>query len=301
MAITRILVTGATGNVGAHVVRELRRRGAAVRAFVRDPAAAAERLGDDVELAVGDFGDAASVRRALAGVDRVFLACANHPRQVEYETGVIDAAAGAGVARIVKLSTLAARVGSPVAFWDWQGRIEAHLRASATPAVLLHANFYMSNVLAAAGAVRSDGVLPAPAGGARVGMVDPRDVAAVAAAALTEDGHEGRTHVITGPEAITYAQIADALAAATGRAVRFVDVPDAAAREAFVAAGVPDGVAATVVALFGKLREGAGELVTDTVRAVTGRAPRTIAEFAHDHAPLFGTGVPGVGAVGAGR
>jgi len=244
--------------------------------------------GHDVELAAGDFGDAASVRRALDGVDRVFLACANHPRQVEYETGVIDAAAAAGIARIVKLSTFAARLGSPVAFWDWQGRIEAHLRRSATPAVLLHANYYMANVLAAAGPVRSDAVLPAPAGTARIGMIDPRDVAAVAAAALTEDGHDGRTHVITGPEAITYAEVADALAAATGRAVRFVDVPDAAAREQMVAAGVPDAVAATVVVLFGQLRAGAGELVTDTVRAVTGRAPRTIGAFARDHAPLFG-------------
>jgi uncharacterized protein YbjT (DUF2867 family) len=114
--MTKILVTGATGNVGSRVVRELHARGVSVRAFVRDPGKATALLGNGVELASGDFSDAGSVSRALEGVDGVFLACANDPHQVEYETGVIDAAAAAGVRRIVKLSALGAEVGSSVAF-----------------------------------------------------------------------------------------------------------------------------------------------------------------------------------------
>ena len=163
--MTKVLVTGATGNVGSRVIRELLARGASVRAFVRDPDKATVMLGDGVELASGDFSDAASVSRALEGVDGVFLACANDPRQVEFETGVIDAAAAAGLRRIVKLSALGAEVGSSVAFWDWHGRIEEHLRASGVPFVMLRPTFNMTNLLGSAEGVRREGVLFAPAGG----------------------------------------------------------------------------------------------------------------------------------------
>src|SRR5262245_29630348 len=102
--MTKVLVTGATGIVGSRVIRELTARGETVRALVRDPDRATELLGGGIEYVPGDFADVASVHRAMEGVDRVFLACANHPRQVEYEANVIDTAAAAGVRRIVKLS-----------------------------------------------------------------------------------------------------------------------------------------------------------------------------------------------------
>lgn len=285
--MAKMLVTGATGNVGARVVHELQDHGLSVRAFVRDPGKARVMLGGDVEVAAGDFSDAASVSRALEGVDAVFLACANDPRQVEHETGVIDAAAGAGVGRIVKLSALGAGAGSPVAFWDWHGRIEEHLRASEVPFVVLRPAFSMANLLASAEGVRHQGVLFAPAEGARVAMVDPGDVAEAAAVALSTDGHEGQTHVLTGPEAITFERVAEKLSIVTGRGIRFVAAPDGAARQALVETGVPGFVAGQIVAVFGLLRQGAQERTTDAVRALTGREPRTFARFACDHAGLF--------------
>ena len=285
--MTKVLVTGATGNVGSRVVGELRERGVPVRAFVRDPDKATAMLGEGVELAPGDFSDEASVRRAVGDVDTVFLACANDPRQVEYETGVIDAATEAGVRRIVKLSTLGAEVGSPIAFWDWHGRIEERLRASGVPFVMLRPTFNMTNLLGSAEGVRHAGSLFAPAGGARVAMIDPTDVAAVAAVALTEDGHEGETYVLTGPKAVTFERVAEELSAATGHRVQFVAVPDEAARQALVGSGMPEFVAGQIVAIFGFLRRGAQERTTGVVRALTGREPRAFARFARDHAELF--------------
>jgi len=278
-----ILVTGATGNVGAHVVRELRERGAHVRALVRDPARAAERLGTGVELAVGDFSDPASLRRALDGVGAVLLSCGNQPRQAELEGAAIDAAAAAGVRRLVKLSTVGAEPGSPAAFWDHHGRAERHLAGAGVPAVVLRANFHMSNLLAAADRARRDGRLFAPAGSARIGMVDPRDVAAAAAVALTADGHEGRTYELTGPEAMTYARVAEELSTTLGRPVEYVDVPDAVALDAMVGNGIPPWFAEQLVRVFGQLRAGAADRVTDAVRALTGREPRTLAQFLRDH------------------
>lgn len=285
--VTKTLVTGATGNVGSRVARELRERGVSVRAFVRDTVKAAKVLGDGVELASGDFSDAASVRRALEGVEGVFLACANDPRQVEYETGVIDAAAEAGVRRIVKLSALGAEIGSPVAFWDWHGRIEEHLRASGVPAVVLQPTFNMTNLLGSAEQVRHAGSLFAPAGGAFVAMIDPRDVAAAAAVALTEDGHYEEAYVLTGPEVITFERVAEELSAATGRRVQFVAVPDEEARQSMVEQGVPEFAAAQIVAVFGFLRRGDQDRTTDDVRALTGRDPSSLARFACGHAGIF--------------
>ena len=168
-----MMVTGATGNVGSVVVRELAARGLPARAFVRDPAKAAALLGPATELAVGDFADPVSVRAALDGVDAVFLACGNVGDQVAYETTVIDAATRAGVRRLVKLSALGAEAGSPVVMWDWHARIERHLSASGVPVVVLRPRFYMTNLLALAATVGSAGALFLPAEGVKVPMIDP--------------------------------------------------------------------------------------------------------------------------------
>src|SRR5215211_6569067 len=135
-----ILVTGATGNAGSQVVR----------ALLRDRPRAQRMLADDVELAVGDLADTESVRSALEGVDQLVLSCADDPRRVGWETSAIDAAETAGARRIVRLSTIGAEAGAAAAFWDWHGRVDAHLRRSAVAGVVLQSGPYMSNVLAAA-------------------------------------------------------------------------------------------------------------------------------------------------------
>jgi uncharacterized protein YbjT (DUF2867 family) len=282
-----ILVTGATGIAGSEVVRALTARGAPVRAFVRDAGRARERLGDGVELATGDLADGESLRAALAGAGAVVLSCADDPRRVEWEKAAVDAAAEAGVQRIVRLSTVTASRGAPVAFWDWHAQVEEYLRESGVPAVILRSSFYMSNVLLAAGQVASEGRIAAPVGGARIAMVDPRDVGACAAAVLAGEGHDGTTYALTGPEAITYEQVAADLSVATGREIQFVDVPAEAAREGMLAAGMPPFVADQVVAIFEQLRQGAAEHTSDDVRTLTGRRPRSFADFARAHAALF--------------
>jgi uncharacterized protein YbjT (DUF2867 family) len=271
-----ILVIGATGNVGSAAVVALRRRGASVRAFVRDPTV---QLPNGVEVAVGDLDDAASIRAALDGVDRVLLSSGDGPRKVQQETAVIDSAAN--VELLVKASTIGARAGSPLAPFDWHGRSEEHLRRSGVPYVVLASGFYMPNLLAAAEPIRTQGILPAPAGDGRVAMIDPRDVGAVAAAVLCGSGHDGRTYRLTGPEPIGYAQIAAILG------VRYVDVPPAAARGQLAESGMPGWLVDHIDGVFALIRDGAMEDATDTVRVLTGRDPRSFAEFARDHAAAF--------------
>src|SRR5262249_62420941 len=172
------------------------------------------------------------------GADALLLSCADDPRRVGWETAAIDAAVAAGVRRIVKLSAMAAEPGSPVAFWDWHGQVERHLQASGAGWVILRASWYMTNLLAAAPQVAAEGRLYAPAGEARIAMIDPRDVGAAAAAVLSDSGHEaglgheGHTYLLTGPRAITYADAAAELSAATTSTVELVGVPAHAARQA---------------------------------------------------------------------
>jgi uncharacterized protein YbjT (DUF2867 family) len=285
--MTKVLVTGATGNVGSVVVRELAARGLPARAFVRNPAKAAALLGPATELAVGDFADPASVRAALDGVDAVFLACGNVGDQVAYETTVIDAAARAGVRRLVKLSALGAGTGSPVVMWDWHARIERHLHASGVPAVVLRPRFYMTNLLALAAMVGSAGALFLPAEGVKVPMIDPADVAATAAAVLATDGHEGRIYELSGPESVTFHDVAARLSEATGRPISFVPVPDAAALQGLAEMGFPAFLAQAFVSVFAALRQDSAPQVTDAVHALTGRQPRHLAAFLAGHAARF--------------
>ncbi|WP_431682796.1 SDR family oxidoreductase [Kitasatospora sp. KL5] len=288
--MTRVLVTGATGNIGSKVVAELRDSGVLVRAFARDPDRAVVVLGGDVEIAAGDFAEPDSIRRALPGVDGVFLMCGNDPRQVEYETNVIDAAAAEHVGRIVMLSTVGAKVGAPAVFADQHGRIEEHLRACGVPAVILQSSYLMSNILGSAGTIARTGKFFLPAGEAHVAMIDPRDVAAAAAAVLTAGGHDGQTCLITGPAAITHTEVAEHLSAALGRAIEYVDVPDDAALAGLAQGGVPAWLAEQIVAVFQSLRAGVNSRTTDTFRELTGREARGFADFARDIATPFLTG-----------
>ncbi|MBM2618291.1 NmrA family NAD(P)-binding protein [Actinoplanes sp. LDG1-06] len=254
-----ILVTGSTGNVGAHVVRSLNARGERVSV-----------LGRNVQA------------RSFDG-ERLFLACANVPEQVAFECAAIDAAVAAGVKQIVKLSGPDASVHSSLVFERWHGEIEQHLAASGIPHVLLRPRTFMTNLFAYAPAT----VLRAPAGDAAISFIDPRDVADCAVAALTGDGHEGRVYTLTGPAALTYAQIAAELSRVLDRTVAFVDVSDDQARGGLLAGGVPPFLADAIVDIFRSQRAGTMADTTDTVRRLTGHDARSFAEFARDHAAVF--------------
>jgi uncharacterized protein YbjT (DUF2867 family) len=281
------LVTGATGNVGSAVVRELLSRSVRVRAFVRDPARVAG-LGPDVEVAQGDFTDVDSLRRAMQGTDRLLLSSADSPDKVAHETAVIEAAEDAGIERIVRASTALAEPGSALPPLDWNGRLDRRLASSPVRSLSLHSAFYMTNLLAYADAIRA-GKLFAPVDGARVAMVDPRDVGRVAAVLLLADELPTQPlPTLTGPAAVTFAEAAAAIAAAVGRPVEFVDVPDEAALRQLESSGAPPWLVTHLSRLFPIMREGTMAETTDAVVSLTGREPRTIARFATDHAAAFG-------------
>jgi uncharacterized protein YbjT (DUF2867 family) len=285
-----ILITGATGTVGRHLITELLEQAIPVRALVRDSGRARSTFGGQVDLVAAEFADRKGIAAAMAGIEQVYVVTPNHPQQVEWETNVIDAAAAAGVRRIVKQSTVGAEIGSPLEFWDAHGRLESHLRSVGVPSVVLRANFFMTNLLMSARSVREAGAMFLPAAGAKVAMVDPRDIAHAAAAVLADHTIGDASFDLTGPDAVTFDDVAAALSEATGRIVGFVPVPDEAARAQLLETGMPEWFAANLVTLFGLMREGAAAPVADGVRALTGREPTTLSTFVDDNLAAFSAG-----------
>jgi uncharacterized protein YbjT (DUF2867 family) len=278
-----ILVIGATGTVGSEVVRQLVATGERPRALVRDPATARQRLGDQVEHVVGDLDRPETIAAALAGVDRVFLLTTQSSRQPEWERAVIGAAARAGVGQLVKLSVFRADEQSPLQVARQHGQAERVLAQSGLAATILRPVFFMQNLLA----MVHDGAIATAAGDGRVAMVDARDIAAVAVATLTGGGHAGKTYTLTGPEALTFYQVASILSRQTGRPLRHVRVPPDKVRVALQGRGVAAWYADDMAKLHSMLAVGYEEVVTDDIHRVTGRPPRTLAQFAGDHAGVL--------------
>lgn len=273
-----IAVMGATGRVGTRLVPLLLEAGEDVRVISRDVERACTRFGDDVETAHGDLDDPDSVAAALDGVDRAFLLVPAGPRQVIREGHVIRSAMRAGVRRVVKLSVLAADERSPVQLARWHRRAETELASSGLGYTILRPPFFMQNFFA----MVSDGAIHTAAEDGKVAMIDVRDVAAVAAAALTEAGHEGKTYTITGPQAVTFDQAARELSAATGRVIKHIRIPPEAVPPAMTEAGAPDWYASDMAALHRLFAAGLEAVTTDDVKTVTGRDARRLAEFARD-------------------
>jgi uncharacterized protein YbjT (DUF2867 family) len=282
-----ILVTGATGLVGGAVVRQLAAQGVPVRALVRSPEKAAALAGPTVESVVGDFARLETLGPALQGVTRALLISHHDVRQVELQGNFVEATRRAGPVHVVKLSGLATAPGSPSQSGRWHAETEAQIRDAGLPWTFLHPPYFMQNLLRAAPAIAAHGILTAAMTDGRIAMVDARDVAAVAAATLTGPGHAGQTYVITGPEALSHARVAEILSEAVGRRIAYRDIELDALRAQLVAAGTPPWLVQLRLEFTSLLREGFAAVVTDTVTRTTGRAPRTFAVFAAEHAARF--------------
>ncbi|MFE2505285.1 NmrA family NAD(P)-binding protein [Streptomyces rubiginosohelvolus] len=278
-----ILVTGATGAVGREVAGLLAAAGP-VRILARRP----ERLtvrGDGVEVVEGAYGDRPALDRALEGVSSLFLVT-NSPTDPDDER-VAGAAAAAGVRHLVKLSMMAVEEpGADDFITRWQRRNEETIRASGVPWTFVRPRTFMSNTLSWAPGIRSAGVVRALYGDAPVACVDPRDVAAVAVAALTGAGHEGRTYAVSGPEAITAREQTAQLSRVLGRPLRFEELGLDAAHKALLAK-YPRPAAEAFLESAERQRAGAKAAVVPTVEELTGCQARPYRTWAADHADAF--------------
>ncbi len=295
-----IAVTGATGSIGRKLVAELEARGLPYRLVVRNPAAAAGVVGPLAhgEIVHGDFDEPGSLPAAFAAAGQLFLTTAGAvpvegPQpMVRQQATAIEAARAAGIEHIVKVSVWRAAPGRPLAEGA-HGEIESRLRGSGVPATVLQPSGFMQNFVTGVAGFTPEGGLLDTYSGAGVSYIDAADIAACAAAVLDGGPGRGGTHVLTGPEALTAADIAAHIAAVVCRPVPAVELPPAQLTAALIERGVPARFADDIALLCADVATGALTGTTGAVAELTGRAPRTFAAFAADHAELLQRMLPG--------
>jgi ergot alkaloid biosynthesis protein len=279
----RVLVIGATGNTGRHIVSRLTELGFTVRTATRQ-----ERPPDSTPEHVRfDWADASSHEAALSGVDRMYLVA---PAMVEDPSVLmvpfIERALERGVRRVVLLSSSAVPEGTP-----GLGTVHRFIRERAPEWAVLQPSWFMQNFAEArhhhGTSLKRDGVLVTATGDGRVGFVDARDIAEVAVRALADERSHDTAHVITGPQALRYDDIAAVLSQVLGRPIRHVHVDPDEARRHMMGVGMPEQYARLLVQLDEAIARGTEAHVTQTVSRVTSREPRTFEAFARAHAEFW--------------
>lgn len=282
-----VLVTGANGTTGSALLRLLEGRGVAVRAMVRREGDVARLGPTSAAVVVADFEDDDSLRAALHEVDSVYLVTPSSPEAEAQQVRFAELAVAAGVERLVKLSQFAADEGSPVRFLRYHAAVERRIRELGIGHTFLRPNLFFQGFLAFRALIAKEGQFFAPIGDARVSAVDVRDITAVAAVALTEPGHLGRTYTITGPGAITHAEVARAIGEVIGRNVTFAEVPPEAFSAALRSVGVPPWQVDGLIEDYAHDARGEAAEISTAVRDLTGKEPRDVVRFARDHAGVF--------------
>jgi uncharacterized protein YbjT (DUF2867 family) len=281
-----ILVTGGTGLIGGEVLRRLSQRGVPARALTRDLKKAQNMPG--ITWVAGDLGKPETLPSAFEGAKTLFLLTHYLEDMVELQHNAIAAARVAGMTHVVKVSAFAASDHSKAPIGRWHHHIEKELQESGLGWTMLRPHHFMQNLLAQAEYVKKEGAIYSPSGDGKIPYVDGRDVGAVAVETLTTPGHVGKKYVLTGSEAMSYRQAAEIIAAVIDKPVRFVDESPDQARARRVREGVPPAVIESVLAIGAYQRAGGKTVtITSTIADLTGRPPRTVAEFVREHASSF--------------
>ena len=277
-----ILITGATGHIGKELIPLLLESGQSIRVLVRDERKVAH-LDGRIERVVGDLNDPASLASAVRGVEKIFLVTFESRQDVN----VIEAAKKAGVQHIVKLSTLEA-AEHKIQVGKWHYEREELIRASGLDWTFLRPGMFMSNIIEWwSDSIKAQSAVFFPGGKGKVAPVDPRDVAAVAALALTQSGHNNRTCELTGPELLTMGEMVRVIGRTLGKSVQYTDIPPFVAKLWMLKSGMDKTLVNALMEMLKSLRKNEGAIVTDTVQQVTGKLPHTFEAWCCEHIKAF--------------
>ncbi len=284
-----ILITAATGQNGGELVKRLLPKGVALRALVRNPDKAGELARAGVEIVVGDLSKPESFEAALDGVDKVFYLFANDPGMVELQKSFIEAAKRAGVQHFVKFSVLGVAENSSVTFLRWHWQMDEELKGAGLPYTILRPNAFYQNIIgSSAQTIKQQGAIYSPVKAeAGLSQVDIRDVAAVAAAVLTEEGHLGKVYEITGPTAISGSETATIMSNLLEKPVNYVEMTSESYRQSLLDYHLPEWFANDLVELDEQYSANLAAYTTNVVKEVAHKEPISFEQFAAEHINLF--------------
>ena len=281
----KILITGATGNTGSLLVPALRDAGVDVRVFVRNESKAQPFKDKGVEVVLGDLDKPETIAPAVEGVDKIYLLTWNGPTQEQQAKNVINAAKQAGTPYLVRHSMW----GSEKSRIIKQGyAVDEAVKSSGLLWTILMPTFFMQNTMMAAQTIATDGVIYMNMKDGKLGMIDIRDIVDSALAVLTGSGYEGKNYILTGPEPISFHDVARTFSRVLGKDVKYVNVPDEAALQSMVGMGVPEWIAQGYAELAQGFSENFANRATENVENLTGHPARSFEQFARDFAQAFG-------------
>ncbi|MDQ0220200.1 SDR family oxidoreductase [Peribacillus cavernae] len=285
---TKILVTGATGATGQQLVEKLSgMEGISVQAATRS--IDKYKNNSNIEYVRFDYNDVSTIRNALQGVDKVFLVTAAVPEMFENEKRVIEEIKNASVKQIVKLSVAGAGLGEEgITFGKLHYRLEEMVKETGIAYTLLRPMSFMQNYSNfMSQAIKTQDAFYLPMGDGKVSIVDTRDIASVAVKAFTEQGHEGKTYTLTGPEPLSNYEIADILSSVLERKISYVDVSEDQARQGMGEGGMTDWSIERMLELYRINKAGHTANVSSDIEQVTGVKPTSFEQFARDYSMTF--------------
>jgi uncharacterized protein YbjT (DUF2867 family) len=287
-----ILVTGATGNIGSEVVKELLSDApdVSIKAAVHSSQNVKKVKSDArVKVIQIDYNEPETVREALNGVDKLFLLTPDVPNAADLASNVVIEAKKAGIKQIVKQSVMGAALEADVGTMRLHRQVEKFIEQSGIPFTFLRPNEFMQNFINFhSPSIKGNNAFYVPLEDAKVSLVDVRDIAGVAVKSLIdEDKHKNKTYLITGPEALSYHQVAEILSNTTGRKINYVNISDGEARSAMKEIGMSDWLINTVSELSEYFRKGKASEISPAVEDVTGNKPISFSQFAKDYAEAF--------------
>lgn len=287
-----ILVTGASGNIGSEIVNQL--LGVAPAVSIKAAVHSRQNVkkvkdGDRVKVIPIDYNESDTLRQALKDVDKLFLLTPDVPNAAHLASNAVTEAKKAGIRHIVKQSVMGADLKADVGTMRLHRQVEDIIEQSGIPFTFLRPNEFMQNFINFhSPSIKGNNAFYIPLEDAKVSLVDVRDIAAVAVKSLTdEDLHKNKTHLITGPEALSYHQVAEILSNRIGRKINYVNISDEEARAAMKEIGMSDWLINTVSELSDYFRKGKASEISSAVEEVTGNKPISFSQFAKDYVDAF--------------
>ena len=282
-----ILITGATGKTGSATAKSLGEKGETFRALIRneEKKEGLESLGG--EVVIGSIENTEGVNQSMQGVKTVLVLLPNSESQLALEKQLVDSAKQAGVERIVKMSSIEATPDATSPIPKLHLESEEYIKQSGLAWTMIKPNFYMQNLLASAGTIKEQGKIFLPMGDGKTGMIDTTDVGKVLAKVLSEDGHESMNHEITGPEILSFYEVAEIFSQVLGKQVDYVDVPMDAYKETLGQFLTNQWHLDAVIDLFKGIAEGGIEDKTDTFNELMGETPKSLSQFLAENSFIF--------------
>lgn len=282
MSDAKILISGATGLTGGAITAQLNAAGLKARALTRDPNRAAGLASETIEVVKGDLGDKDSLLAAMQGIRAAYFNVLPSAETLDQVDIFLSAAKQAGVSHVVKLSGFNASPESRSAVIRLHAEADRRVAASGLTYTIMRANSFYQNLLSQLPSIRGEGRFYMSLGDVRQSLIDVADLAAAVIVRLLDDKAESTTFDLTGPQALSFFEVAADLSAAFGREVTYVPITSEVFRDTLIARGVPDVAAASVAELFSVFAEGSYAGITEDFANLVGRPPRPHRAFAEE-------------------